>query len=321
MLGSRTQDRRKDRVVPLGEAEEQQCRPANRPGASFRSSAYNTATPGPIARRSQAPPKRRHLFRGFRDDLLKTLDPGPRQVDELHVRKTSTAALCQPSDLALLGVPQLITLEPIAQTASATEGNTPTIIERDLGNMRPRYSIGTIFWIMNTRPPGAAGRHDHLHAQRIHEKSRYLSGRVVANRAPGSSARRQDPAGDPAVRGNDAHLTLDVEAVANDGRKIVQYLGQVPSRVTLGQDSGHEETRVNQRNALGKVPQRLRKRKAEVLLVVEQLELRTDGSGNSSATIARPVVNAWPARIALANRSIASGNCSSNFNIRRVRIT
>ena len=44
------------------------------------------------------------------------------------------------------------------------------------------------------------------------------------------------------------------------------------------------------------------------------------GSGISSATILRPVANAWPALSAREMRSSASGNASSNARIRRLRL-
>ena len=75
------------------------------------------------------------------------------------------------------------------------------------------------------------------------------------------------------MRGDDAHLALHLEALADDVRQVAQDLGQVAAALALRQHRGHEEPGVEQRDALGERLERVAQRHAEVLLVVEQPEL------------------------------------------------
>ena len=88
---------------------------------------------------------------------------------------------------------------------------------------------------------------------------------------------RKHPARDAAVRGDDAHLPLHLEALANHVRQVAQNFGEIAAALTLRQHGGHEEPGVEQWDALGKRLERVAQRHAEVLLIVENAELARDG--------------------------------------------
>ena len=60
--------------------------------------------------------------------------------------------------------------------------------------------------------------------------------------------REQHVAGQPAVRGVDAHLAQDLEALADDVREVLEDLRQVAAGLALDQHGGREEPDVEQRH-------------------------------------------------------------------------
>ena len=91
------------------------------------------------------------------------------------------------------------------------------------------------------------------------------------NRASDGRQRRQHPAGDAAMRGDDPHLPFDLEALADDRRQVVEHLRQVSARFPLRQHGRHEEPRIQRaESARRSSSERLRQRQPEVLLIVQQ---------------------------------------------------
>ena len=78
------------------------------------------------------------------------------------------------------------------------------------------------------------------------------------------------------MRGDDAHLSLHLEPIADHRGKVVEHLGEVSTRLALRQHGGHEEAGVDDRNPLRQALQRVAKRHAEVLAVVDEFELTAD---------------------------------------------
>ena len=119
---------------------------------------------------------------------------------------------------------------------------------------------------------------DHLDAQRRSVTSVLMCSGLIDEQHDGERRRQPDehPAGDAAVRRDDADLPLHPEPIADDRREVVENLGEVAAGLALRQHGGDEEPRVEQRDPLARSLQRVRQRHAEVLLVVEQLELGAD---------------------------------------------
>src|SRR5262245_38831582 len=121
----------------------------------------------------------------------------------------------------------------------------------------------------------------HLDSERIVDEQTNVVGRNdEENPCDDRRQRAEHPPRDTAVRADRAHLPLDLESIADDGGKLVQYLGQIAARLALGQHGGHEEAGVNQRNSLAERLQSVGQRHAEVLLVEEQPEFAADWLGN-----------------------------------------
>ncbi len=91
--------------------------------------------------------------------------------------------------------------------------------------------------------------------------------------------RQQHVAGEAAVRRVHAHLALDLEALADDVREVVENLRQVAAGVALDQHRGDEEPHVEQAEALRQLVERVAQRQPEVLLIERLLELRADRIG------------------------------------------
>ena len=62
--------------------------------------------------------------------------------------------------------------------------------------------------------------------------------------------RQQHVSGEAAVRGVDAHLPLDLEALAHHVREVVENLRQVAAGIALNQHGGDEEADVEHADAL-----------------------------------------------------------------------
>jgi hypothetical protein len=77
--------------------------------------------------------------------------------------------------------------------------------------------------------------------------------------------------------GNHADLPFHLEALADHRREIVEDPRQVAARFPLCQHRGDEEPGVDDWHAAGKRPQGVRERHAEILPVVQQLELGANG--------------------------------------------
>ena len=122
---------------------------------------------------------------------------------------------------------------------------------------------------------------EHLDAERIGDHRLHVLRRYeTENQRQRRRHRRQDPSGDPAVRRHHAHLPLHLEPLANDAREVVEDLRQIAARLALGEHRRREELRVENRHAFGQALQRIVQRHAEVLPVVDQLELGSDRIGN-----------------------------------------
>ena len=78
------------------------------------------------------------------------------------------------------------------------------------------------------------------------------------------------------MRRDDANLALDAKTIADDGRDVVENLGQVATRLALNQNRRDEEAGVEQQHSTRELLQGIGQRHAIVLLVVEQLELGPD---------------------------------------------
>ena len=96
--------------------------------------------------------------------------------------------------------------------------------------------------------------------------------------------------------------------------QAIQHFRQVAPGFALSQHRGHEEPGVQRGIAVREALNASGSWRAEVLPLEEQPELRAGRVGSFSAAIFIPVVNAWPARSDARDRSIASGNCSSNLS-------
>src|SRR5688572_28758621 len=83
----------------------------------------------------------------------------------------------------------------------------------------------------------------------------------------------QHIAGEPAMRGVDAHLAQNLEALSHDIGEVVQDLSEITAGLALDLDRRHEELHVHERHAHGEVVERLLQRQAEVLLLETLLEL------------------------------------------------
>ncbi len=77
--------------------------------------------------------------------------------------------------------------------------------------------------------------------------------------------------------GDGSNLPLDLEAIADDRREVVEDLGEVAAGLTLGEHGGDEEARVEKWDPFAKRFQRVRHRHAEILPVVRQPELGPHG--------------------------------------------
>src|SRR5204862_3354381 len=84
------------------------------------------------------------------------------------------------------------------------------------------------------------------------------------------------PPSDPTVSRDDTHLSLDLESLTNDGRKVIQHLRQVSAGLALGQNRRRKESGVNDRHALRERAKRVRNGHTKVLTVVHQSKLRAD---------------------------------------------
>src|SRR5688500_1755385 len=73
-----------------------------------------------------------------------------------------------------------------------------------------------------------------------------------------------------------ADLPLDLEPLSDDRRQVVQNFRKITARLALRQYGGYEESRIDRGNALRKLTESLGYGEPEVLLIVQQLELRTD---------------------------------------------
>ena len=78
------------------------------------------------------------------------------------------------------------------------------------------------------------------------------------------------------MRGDDAHLSLDAEPIADHRREIVEHFGEVATGLALRQHGGHEEAGVEHWHPIRQAFQRVAERHAEVLAVVHELELTAD---------------------------------------------
>src|SRR2546425_9866319 len=87
---------------------------------------------------------------------------------------------------------------------------------------------------------------------------------------------QQHVAGEAPVGRVDAHLPLDLEALAHDVREVVEDLRQIAARLALNQHGRHEEPHVDERHPFGQVVQRLLHRETEILLFERFAELGTD---------------------------------------------
>ena len=130
--------------------------------------------------------------------------------------------------------------------------------------------------------------------------------------------RRQHPAGDAAVRGDDAHLALDLEALADDRARLSSTSDRLPPVSRCVSTAVDEEPRVEQRHPLG---ERLAAPRAAACRSSAGRRAagtrRRPASGISSATIDRPVVNAWPARSARASGRSPPGTAPRTCRSRR----
>ena len=127
--------------------------------------------------------------------------------------------------------------------------------------------------------------------------------------------------GEPALRGVDPHLALNLEALANHIGQIVENLGEVAAGFALQHDGGDEEFHVHQRHALGQVHESIAHRHAEFLFFVELAKFACRPVPPTSLVIiSSAVVKACPARTARARVSMASGKSSSNFSKRLLRL-
>src|SRR5688572_5884878 len=75
------------------------------------------------------------------------------------------------------------------------------------------------------------------------------------------------------MRGVDAHLAQNLEALSHDIGEVVQDLSEITAGLALDLDRRHEELHVHERHAHGEVVERLLQRQAEVLLLETLLEL------------------------------------------------
>src|SRR5437870_605663 len=75
-----------------------------------------------------------------------------------------------------------------------------------------------------------------LDEQRVHE--------IHAHHDDGRHAHEQQH-GEAALRGVDTHLAQDLEAFANDVRKVVENLGEVAAGLALQHHCSHEELHVD----------------------------------------------------------------------------
>src|SRR5208282_1131792 len=86
--------------------------------------------------------------------------------------------------------------------------------------------------------------------------------------------------GEASLRGVDADLAQDFEALANDVGEVVENLGQVAAGLALQHHRGDEELDVDQRDAVGEVEQSVAYGEAEFLFFVELAEFSGNGFGN-----------------------------------------
>src|SRR5438128_1813327 len=100
------------------------------------------------------------------------------------------------------------------------------------------------------------------------------SARALGSSVRPTGARRENPSGYPALRGQHAKLTTDAEAVPGHAGKIVEHFGQVAAGLPLCQHGDGKEPDVHQRDTGGERPQHLRERQTIVVLFVERPEFR-----------------------------------------------
>ena len=164
-------------------------------------------------------------------------------------------------------------------------------------------SILTIFWMINTPKSCSSKRPaDHLRARAGPSSNlRYRSGFVNAKNKPralGSADRTQ-----PVIRPC-AEMTRTWRLTLNRSRMIFARLSKTSdrfaARLTLREHRGHEKARIDRRDPIAEILQRLRQRKTEILLIEQQLELRSDGLRQ---LLARP----WPSRWSGRGRRGAPG--------------
>src|SRR5580658_1042571 len=83
-----------------------------------------------------------------------------------------------------------------------------------------------------------------------------------------------------ALGGVDAHLTLDLKALADDVRQIVENFSEVAAGFALQHDGSDEELYVDQGHAVREIDESVAHRHAKFLLFVELPELAGDGLGH-----------------------------------------
>src|SRR5215510_3888921 len=98
--------------------------------------------------------------------------------------------------------------------------------------------------------------HQHGMANRIAEQrlDEHRVHEIHAHHDDGRHAHKQEH-GEAALRGVDAHLSQDLEPLADYVREVVEDLGEVAARLALQHDGSDEELHVDERNPVDQIAQ------------------------------------------------------------------
>src|SRR5262245_36480112 len=150
------------------------------------------------------------------------------------------------------GVVQVSAIDAIAATPSATDAKTA--IRTSGKSMDMTASVLDLYDFPDDEHADDLERErpdDHLDPEWIGvELPIRLGAREREEQTQADRERRQNPAGDTPVRGDDTNLTFHAEAVTNDRRQIVEDLRQVAAGFALGEHGGHEEPGIENRDAI-----------------------------------------------------------------------